>query len=100
MQIQEQVEVKDLMKSLEVVLEENSPANAASHVLTQQSLLWQWLLGAMLVLLIGSWFIWLSAYLQRMFIEEDIRAACQRVMPDTVQRCIDTVIIQRGGAKR
>lgn len=100
MQIQEQVKVKQLMRSLEVVLEESSPAKAASHVLTQQSLLWQWLLGAMLVLLIGSWFIWLSAYLQRMFIEEDIRAACQRVMPDTVQRCVDTVIIQRGGARR
>ena len=51
-------------------------------------------------LALGSWLVWLSAYVQRMFIEEDIRAACQRVMPDTVQRCIDTVVIQRGGARR
>jgi hypothetical protein len=35
-----------------------------------------------------------------MFIEEDIRSACERVMPETVQRCVDTVIIQRGGARR
>ena len=62
--------------------------------------MWQWLVGAVLVIALGSWLVWLSAYLQRMFIEEDIRAACERVMPDTVQRCVDTVIIQRGGARR
>ena len=61
---------------------------------------WQWVLGAVLVVVFGSWLVWLSAYLQRMFIEGDIRAACERVMPDTVQRCVDTVIIQRGGARR
>lgn len=61
---------------------------------------WQWVLGAVLVVALGSWLVWLSAYVQRMFIEEDIHAACQRVMPDTVQRCVDTVIIQRGGARR
>jgi hypothetical protein len=54
----------------------------------------------MLVIALGSWLVWFSAYVQRMFIEEDIHAACQRVMPDTVQRCVDTVIIQRGGARR
>jgi hypothetical protein len=57
-------------------------------------------LGAVLVVALGSWLVWLSAYVQRTFIEEDIHAACQRVMPDTVQRCVDTVIIQRGGARR
>jgi len=61
---------------------------------------WQWLLGAVLVVALGSWLVWLSAYVQRMFIEEDIHAACQRVMPDSVQRCVDTVVIQRGGARR
>ena len=61
---------------------------------------WQWVLGVVLVVALGSWLVWLSAYVQRMFIEEDIHAACQRVMPDTVQRCVDTVIIQRGGARR
>ena len=62
--------------------------------------IWQWLVSAVLVVALGSWLVWLSAYLQRMFIEEDIRAACERVMPETVQRCVDTVIIQRGGARR
>lgn len=88
------------MKSLEAVLEESAPAQTAGRGLTQQRASGQWLLGALLVLLIGSWFVWLSAYLQRKFAEEDIRAACQRVMPDTMQRCIDTVVIQRGGARR
>ena len=59
-----------------------------------------WVLGAVFVVALGSWLVWLSAYVQRTFIEEDIHAACQRVMPDTVQRCVDTVIIQRGGARR
>jgi hypothetical protein len=54
----------------------------------------------MLAVVLGSWLVWLSAYVQRMFIEEEIHEACQRVMPDTVQRCVDTVIIQRGGARR
>jgi len=61
---------------------------------------WQWVLGVVLVVALGSWLVWLSAYVQRMFIEEDIHAACQRVMPDSVQRCVDTVVIQRGGARR
>jgi hypothetical protein len=52
------------------------------------------------VLLIGSWLVVLSAYLQRKFIEDDIRSACQRVMPETIERCVDTVIIQRGGVRR
>ncbi|MDH4187539.1 MAG: hypothetical protein OEV08_11110 [Nitrospira sp.] len=60
----------------------------------------QWVLGAVLILLVGSWLAWWAMYLQRQFAEDEIRAACQRVMPDTVQRCVDTVIIQRGGARR
>jgi len=66
----------------------------------QQSSVWYWVLGSILVLLIGSWLVVLSAYLQRKFIEDDIRSACQRVMPETVERCVDTVIIQRGGVRR
>lgn len=65
-----------------------------------QSSVWYWVLGSILVLLIGSWLVVLSAYLQRKFIEDDIRSACQRVMPETVERCVDTVIIQRGGVRR
>jgi hypothetical protein len=66
----------------------------------QQSSVWYWVLGSILVLLIGSWLVVLSAYLQRKFIEDDIRSACQRVMPETIERCVDTVIIQRGGVRR
>lgn len=60
----------------------------------------QWIVGTMLVFLIGSWLVWWAINLQRQFAEDEIRAACQRVMPDTVQRCVDTVVIQRGGARR
>jgi hypothetical protein len=52
---------------------------------------------AVLAVVIGTWLVWFSASLQRRFQEEDIRAACQRVMPETVERCVDTVTIQRGG---
>ncbi len=60
----------------------------------------QWIVGTILVLLIGSWLVWWATNLQRQIAEDEIRGACQRVMPETVQRCVDTVIIQRGGARR
>ena len=63
-------------------------------------LVMQWIVGTMLALLIGSWLVWWAVSLQRQFAEDEIRAACQRVMPETVQRCVDTVVIQRGGARR
>ena len=56
--------------------------------------------GAVLLAVIGTWLVWFSASVQRKFNEEDIRAACQHVMPDSADRCYDTVIIQRGGARR
>jgi hypothetical protein len=56
--------------------------------------------GAVVAALIGTWLVWLSAYVQRTMAEEEIRAACRRVMPETAERCFDTVIIQRGGARR
>jgi hypothetical protein len=56
--------------------------------------------GAVLAAVIGTWLVWFSVSLQREFQVEDIQAACQRVMPETVERCVDTVIIQRGGARR
>jgi hypothetical protein len=49
---------------------------------------------------VGSWLVWWAINLQRQFAEDEIRSACQRVMPETVERCVDTVIIQRGGARR
>ncbi|MEQ1792810.1 MAG: hypothetical protein ABL970_01355 [Nitrospira sp.] len=62
---------------------------------------WTMLLaGALLLALIGTWLVWFSFVVQRKHNEEDIRAACQRVMPETAERCVDTVIIQRGGMRR
>lgn len=63
-------------------------------------LVMQWTVGAILAFLIGSWLVWWAINLQRQFAEDDVRAACQRVMPETVERCVDTVILQRGGARR
>jgi hypothetical protein len=60
----------------------------------------QWVVGTILVFLLGSWLVWWAISLQGQFAEDEIRGACQRVMPETVQRCVDTVIIQRGGARR
>ena len=60
----------------------------------------QWIAGTILALLIGSWLVWWAINLQRQFAQDEIRGACQRVMPETVERCVDTVIIQRGGARR
>jgi hypothetical protein len=88
------------MANLQSVPKEPKADEAPSTAATGTFPMWQWLVGAVLVMAFGSWLVWLSAYFQRMFIEEDIRAACERVMPETVQRCVDTVIIQRGGARR
>lgn len=60
----------------------------------------QWMAGTVLAFLIGSWLVWWAVNLQRQFAEDEIRGACQRVMPETVERCVDTVIIQRGVARR
>ena len=56
--------------------------------------------GAVLAVVIGTWLVWFSASLQRRNQVEDITAACQHVMPETVERCVDTVTIQRGGTRR
>lgn len=88
------------MANLQAVPKEPESAEAPNMVATRTIPVWQWVVGAVLVVVLGSWLVWLSAYLQRMFVEDDIRAACERVMPETTQRCVDTVIIQRGGARR
>ncbi len=88
------------MASLQSVPKEPEFREAPEAAPTPTFPLWHWVVGAVLVVAVGSWLVWLSVFLQRMFIEEDVRAACQRIMPDTVQRCVDTVVIQRGGAKR
>ena len=88
------------MANLQSVPKAPEPGETPDTAATGTFSMWQWVVGVVLVVAIGSWLVWLSAYVQRMFIEEDIRVACERVMPETVQRCVDTVIIQRGGARR
>lgn len=58
------------------------------------------LVGTVLVAVIGTWLVWFSFVIQRQHNEVDIRAACQRLMSETVERCVDTVVIQRGGMRR
>jgi hypothetical protein len=88
------------MANLQSVPKEPKSGEAPNTAATGTFPIWQWVVGAVLVIVVGSWLVWLSAYIERMFIEKDVRAACERVMPETLQRCVDTVIIQRGGARR
>jgi hypothetical protein len=88
-----------LTQNLRRIEETESPAVSDANSSLWPSV-WPWVVGAVLVAVIGTWLVWFSASLQRKFQEEDIRAACQRVMPETVERCVDTVTIQRGVARR
>ena len=63
-------------------------------------LILQWCIGIFAAFALGTWLVWWGALVQRMFTLQDVRSACQRVMPEAVERCIDTVTIQRGGARR
>ncbi len=48
----------------------------------------------------GTWLVWYGIHTEHEMVMNEIRGACTRVMPEAVERCIDTVIIQRGGARR
>lgn len=83
-----------------VTQEEVSPVPVVT-VMTSATSVWVYL-GVSLIMLvvIGTWLVWFSTFMQRNFQEEDIRAACRRAMPETADRCFDTVVIQRGGVWR
>ncbi|TKS60403.1 MAG: hypothetical protein EWM72_01442 [Nitrospira sp.] len=88
------------MPSVHLVSEVEAPPAEVTSTLPPWKA-WSYLVaGAVLLAVIGTWLVWFSASVQRKFQEEDIRAACQRVMPDTAERCFDTVVIQRGGVRR
>jgi hypothetical protein len=89
-----------VMPNLQIVPKEALPVEATSAGCSTTRLVVQWLLGTILAFLIGSWLVWWGLHLQRQFTEDEIRGACQRVMPETAERCVDTVIIQRGGTRR
>jgi hypothetical protein len=89
------------MPSVHLVSAEELPPVSAPRASTSRWMGWGYLAaGAVLLAVIGTWLIWFSASIQRKFQEEDIRASCQRVMPETAERCYDTVVIQRGGVRR
>lgn len=78
-------------KEVSTLLSEGSPASTR---------VWTYIgVSALLLAMIGMWLVWFSAYIHRSLQEEDIRSACRRAMPDTPERCFDTVVIQRGGIR-
>ena len=83
-----------------VTHEEVSPAPVTT-VKTSATRVWIYLVVTLVLLaVIGTWLVWFSAFIQRNLQEDDVRAACRRAMPDTADRCFDTVVIQRGGVRR
>ncbi len=88
------------MHNLHVVQNDDAVVEASQPRSLLGKLVAQWIVGVVVLFGLGTWFVWWAASVQRTFTLEDIRSACQRVMPETVERCIDTVIIQRGGARR
>lgn len=88
------------MQPLQVVPKDDAGDRPSVGWSPRTMLLLQWVAGTILVFMLGTWLVWLSIYLQRRFAEEDIRLACKHVMPETAERCFDTVVIQRGGARR
>ena len=88
------------MPNLQIVPKEDLPVEVPPVGGSVAKLIAQWMAGTILVFLLGSWLVWWALHLQRQFAEDEIRGACQRVMPETTERCVDTVIIQRGGARR
>ena len=88
------------MPNLHVVSDDALPGIVAPRAAFPVKLIVQWCVGLVAAFVLGTWLVWWGALVQRTFTLEDIRSACQRVMPESVERCIDTVTIQRGGARR
>ncbi len=89
------------MPAVRIVTQEDVPTEPVTLVNASSARVWTYL-GVTLVLLalIGTWLVWFSVFIQRNLQEDDVRAACRRVMPDTADRCFNTVVIQRGGIRR
>ena len=88
------------MPNLHVVSDDTLPAVAPPSTVFPVKLVLQWFVAILVAFVLGTWLVWWSAVVQRTFTLEDIRSACQRVMAESVERCVDTVTIQRGGARR
>jgi hypothetical protein len=88
------------MANLRVVSDDALPAVAPAPAPFPVKTLVQWCVGIVVAFGLGTWLVWWAAIVQRAFTLEEVRSACQRVMPESVERCVDTVTIQRGGARR
>jgi hypothetical protein len=88
------------MPNLHVVSDDVLPEVTPKAAVVPVKLIVQWCIGILAAFVLGTWLVWWAALVQRSFTLEDIRSACQRVMPEAVERCVDTVTIQRGGARR
>lgn len=81
--------------------EEDEAPTIVNRVSTSPGKVWSYIgASALLLVMIGTWLVWYSAFVQQDFLEKRIRAACQRTMPEAADRCFDTVVIQRGGGRR
>ncbi|MDH4084188.1 MAG: intracellular growth attenuator family protein [Nitrospira sp.] len=89
------------MPSVRLVTEEEVGPTIVTSASASSMTVWNYIgTSALLLAMIGTWLVWFSAFLQRSFQEDGIRAACQRAMPDQAERCFDAVMIQRGEARR
>ncbi len=88
------------MPAIRLVTEEDSSSVVLRSEASPGRILGYIGVSALLVAAIGTWLVWFSVSIQQQTQEEAVRAACQRVMPETAERCFDTVIIQRGGVRR
>ena len=88
------------MQKLHVISEDHVPVEVSPEEPFPLKMIVQWCVGIAAAFALGSWLVWWAAMVQRAFTIEDVRSACQRVMPEAIERCIDTVTIQRGGARR
>jgi hypothetical protein len=87
--------------SIHLVKDEETSSTVLSSVSVSPGTVWRYIVvSAMLVIAIGTWLVWFSAFIQHNLQEEGVREACQRAMPETADRCFDTVIIQRGGIRQ
>ena len=80
---------------------EDDPTSVADRSTASPGRTWRYIgVSALLLATIGTWLVWFSASIERTLQEDDIRAACRRAMPETAERCFDTVVLQRGGVRR
>ena len=88
------------MPAVRLVTADESTPVVATRVISPGRV-WSYIgVSALLLTTIGTWLVWFSMFIQRNIQEEDIRAACRRAMPETAERCFDTVVLQRGGVRR